>query len=874
MRTYPAFKVATASLIFLLCLVHPAAAQTLTFCARSGSSGGPVGVDDSLLFPSVTDFLPVLANDISPSGKALSVLSVSGVTGGTAAVTGGGGSVTFTPTAGATQGQFSYVLQDTSGITDTAVVTLSPRATIPPDPGRTLDFSATCTGIQCTFKSLPSDRNGILRYHWKFSDSGPTLTGGWSTAFHIYSSSCAPNVKCKKVTLELTYGDGQVLSKTSDIEVRTAAPTLTWAPRDGSFVTHGKDLNILVTENLFPQRPGQRTYSVDWGDGTIEPIQQEPIFVEQTGGHRFLQTGFFDVAVVVSETNAGSTTEYRFVKNVQIQNFKPEASMVVSRRASPNEWTYLFDLGATRDDSILATLDLHYGDGDHEHAVNPEFFPVLQHDYRLPGDYAARLTIVDNEGETSTKTVTVNVPNALPEADLEADCSVLTCNFSDFSMDREWHTEPADYPMSTSWDFGDGTVVDGDFTPSHTFTAPGCYPVRLRTTDSFGAIDELTRWMRVTDQAVTTRENAIVVDAHTRHANKSVQSNGNGILEPNEGGVVLSPVFRNLGASRSMNSTMELHSAPVGVPSWTIVYNTDPTIQYGTVASNALADCWTNTGSDCGGLAVNLHPGTPRPAADWDVVLRESEAGAADRFWTVHVGQSFTDVPTSHFAYAHAEALFHHGATSGCGGGKFCPDGGVTRESLAVQLILAMEARGYQPPACTTAPFNDVPCTRAGAPFIAQMKARGISAGCGSGNYCPDGLVTRRQVAAFLVAALGITPAACTTPIYGDVPCSDPLAPAINALTQQGIFAGCGGNNFCPTSNVTRSQLAIFLVAAFKREIAFRICASGTASNALTNVVPSEDAEGSGDGGSKSSPDNVLETPVNGAPRERQEVRP
>jgi hypothetical protein len=40
--------------------------------------------------------------------------------------------------------------------------------------------------------------------------------------------------------------------------------------------------------------------------------------------------------------------------------------------------------------------------------------------------------------------------------------------------------------------------------------------------------------------------------------------------------------------------------------------------------------------------------------------------------------------------------------------------------------------------------------------FIEQMALRGITLGCGGGNYCPSLAVSRGQMAAFLVRAFNL----------------------------------------------------------------------------------------------------------------------
>ncbi len=56
----------------------------------------------------------------------------------------------------------------------------------------------------------------------------------------------------------------------------------------------------------------------------------------------------------------------------------------------------------------------------------------------------------------------------------------------------------------------------------------------------------------------------------------------------------------------------------------------------------------------------------------------------------------------------------------------------------------------YLPPACSAPPYGDVLPGDPACRWIQQFKTDLISAGCGGGNYCPDGVVTRRQLAVAL----------------------------------------------------------------------------------------------------------------------------
>jgi hypothetical protein len=58
-------------------------------------------------------------------------------------------------------------------------------------------------------------------------------------------------------------------------------------------------------------------------------------------------------------------------------------------------------------------------------------------------------------------------------------------------------------------------------------------------------------------------------------------------------------------------------------------------------------------------------------------------------------------------------------------------------------------------------------------------------------------------------------PPACGTPMFTDVPASSPFCAYIEELARRGVVSGCGGGNYCPTSPVTRGQMGVFIGATF-----------------------------------------------------------
>lgn len=175
-------------------------------------------------------------------------------------------------------------------------------------------------------------------------------------------------------------------------------------------------------------------------------------------------------------------------------------------------------------------------------------------------------------------------------------------------------------------------------------------------------------------------------------------------------------------------------------------------------------------------------------------------------------GRFFDDNETVH--EPNIEAIAELGITSGCvpEGTAFCPGNDVTREQMATFIARAL---GLTPRPNV---FTDVDPTSAHAGNIAAIRHAGITVGCNAAGtlFCPRDLVTREQMASFLVRAFGLTPSQIGP--FEDV--SGVHLPNINALAREGITLGCNasGTLFCPHNRVNRGQMASFLGRALDLE--------------------------------------------------------
>ena len=283
------------------------------------------------------------------------------------------------------------------------------------------------------------------------------------------------------------------------------------------------------------------------------------------------------------------------------------------------------------------------------------------------------------------------------------------------------------------------------------------------------------------------------------------QANGNGVLEPGERAVV-APAWRNLSGAAQALSSFALLTGPAGP-----LYETPDNYSFfGLVAHGATASC-RNTG-DCFVVAAS---GT-RPAPHWDAELAEQVAPTARftglRVRSIHVGDSFANVPRTSAFSRFVETVFHNGVMGGCMPGLFCPFVAVPREEMALFVLKALQPP-FVPPACVAGAerFADVPASSTYCPWIEELARRGVVAGCGGGNYCPQGSVTREAMAVYLLVTregTGYAPPACTTPLFSDVPASSPFCRWIEELARRGSWAAAEAGGTVPPdwSRATRCR--------------------------------------------------------------------
>jgi subtilisin-like proprotein convertase family protein len=209
-------------------------------------------------------------------------------------------------------------------------------------------------------------------------------------------------------------------------------------------------------------------------------------------------------------------------------------------------------------------------------------------------------------------------------------------------------------------------------------------------------------------------------------------------------------------------------------------------------------------------------------AGNWSLQVADKiapDVGTFDSWRLIVHGRQpvFADAGLSHSLWRGIEAVHLAGITSGCAAGYFCPENSVTRAQMAIFLERGVRGASFAP-ACSGTVFDDVTAATSGCGWIEQFAADGITSGCATGRYCPSAMVSRAQMAIFLLRAkhgAAYTPPACSGTLFTDVRLTHSACAWIEQLANEDITSGCAANLFCPANPVSRSQMASFLTRTF-----------------------------------------------------------
>ncbi len=181
---------------------------------------------------------------------------------------------------------------------------------------------------------------------------------------------------------------------------------------------------------------------------------------------------------------------------------------------------------------------------------------------------------------------------------------------------------------------------------------------------------------------------------------------------------------------------------------------------------------------------------------------------------------TFADVGCNHLFFGYIERLYEKGIAGGCSSNplKYCPDNYITREQMA-KFITNARGDTYLENPCISQ-FKDVSNSSLFCPYIENIKNQGLVMGsCSSSNwyFCPSNYTSRETMAIWTVLGIERRPGDLIWNFFSDITGDDLKERLIEKGYVLGIYEGCSSSPplFCPNDNLTRAQMAKFIVHAW-----------------------------------------------------------
>ncbi|MEK0313832.1 S-layer homology domain-containing protein [Cohnella sp. 56] len=189
-----------------------------------------------------------------------------------------------------------------------------------------------------------------------------------------------------------------------------------------------------------------------------------------------------------------------------------------------------------------------------------------------------------------------------------------------------------------------------------------------------------------------------------------------------------------------------------------------------------------------------------------------NQAAAAPAGSQAAASVSLSDIGGS-YARSEIQALVDRGILSGFQDGTYRPKNAMTRAELSKVLSIAA---GLEPNAGAAAVFADIPAAAWYKGYAGALVSAGIATGVASDRFDPNGQVSREQLAAFFVRAMGLQDKAeqlRSTPDVSDLSTVAPWAlPSVKLAFSIGFLQGTAGKDgsvrFNPKQHADRQALA------------------------------------------------------------------
>ena len=170
------------------------------------------------------------------------------------------------------------------------------------------------------------------------------------------------------------------------------------------------------------------------------------------------------------------------------------------------------------------------------------------------------------------------------------------------------------------------------------------------------------------------------------------------------------------------------------------------------------------------------------------------------------IAQTFSDVPSTHFAFNAVQFLSSAGIINGRTSGLFDPNASITRGEFAKIICLAA---GRTPITGGTPSFSDTSGNWA-AGYIETAKAAGFIGGYPDGTFRPNALITRAEIAKLVVLGAGFATTNTSGADFSDI-ATNWAKGYIMTASNNGIVNGYSDGTFRPNNSATRAEASVMV---------------------------------------------------------------
>lgn len=182
---------------------------------------------------------------------------------------------------------------------------------------------------------------------------------------------------------------------------------------------------------------------------------------------------------------------------------------------------------------------------------------------------------------------------------------------------------------------------------------------------------------------------------------------------------------------------------------------------------------------------------------------------------------SFTDLPSTHWAYSYIAEMVNRKVISGYPDGKFRPNNTITRAEFAKIMITAS---GITPKKVNYSSFSDIPTASWASPFVESVKDYMTGYRTADGKYIfnPSAPATREDVAVALVKLKGydanrLPDQSTIEAMFKDYAGISESAKSYVALAvENGLVSGFQDETFRPQATITRAEATVMLWRAYQ----------------------------------------------------------